>query len=75
MASDEATPISQLGYEKFRDELIEVGRLLEQGGLGLDASLELWERDEQLAIRCEEDLAGARQRVGDELADDDAGDS
>ena len=34
MASDEVTPISQLGYEKCRDELIEVVRLLEQGGLG-----------------------------------------
>ena len=39
MASDEATPISHLGYEKCRDELIEVVRLLEQGGLDLDASL------------------------------------
>ncbi len=39
MASDGATPISQLGYEKCRDELIEVVRLLEQGGLDLDASL------------------------------------
>ena len=49
MASDGATPISQLGYEKCRDELIEVVRLLEQGGLDLDASLKLWERGEQLA--------------------------
>ena len=39
MASDEATPVSQLGYEKCRDELIEVVRLLELGGLDLDASL------------------------------------
>jgi exodeoxyribonuclease VII small subunit len=68
MASDEVTPISQLGYEKCRDELIEVVRLLEQGGLDLDASLTLWERGEQLAKRCEEHLAGARQRVADALA-------
>jgi exodeoxyribonuclease VII small subunit len=68
MASDEVTPISQLGYEKCRDELIEVVRLLEQGGLDLDASLKLWERGEQLAKRCEEHLAGARQRVADALA-------
>ncbi|BDB44571.1 MULTISPECIES: exodeoxyribonuclease VII small subunit [Mycobacterium] len=66
------TPISQLGYEDCRDELIEVVRLLEQGGLDLDASLRLWERGEQLAKRCEEHLAGARQRVADALA---AGDS
>jgi exodeoxyribonuclease VII small subunit len=62
------TPISQLGYEDCRDELIEVVRLLEQGGLDLDASLKLWERGEQLAKRCEEHLAGARQRVTDALA-------
>jgi exodeoxyribonuclease VII small subunit len=63
-----ATPISQLGYEACRDELIEVVRLLEQGGLDLDASLTLWERGEQLAKRCEEHLAGARKRVEDALA-------
>jgi exodeoxyribonuclease VII small subunit len=62
------TPISQLGYEACRDELIEVVRLLEQGGLDLDASLKLWERGERLAKRCEEHLAGARKRVADALA-------
>ena len=70
-SEDEAqpiTPISQLGYEACRDELIEVVRLLEQGGLDLDASLTLWERGEQLAKRCEEHLAGARKRVEDVLA-------
>jgi exodeoxyribonuclease VII small subunit len=62
------TAISQLGYEHCRDELIDVVRLLEQGGLDLDASLKLWERGEQLAKRCEEHLAGARQRITDALA-------
>jgi exodeoxyribonuclease VII small subunit len=75
MAGEGATPISQLGYEKCRDELIEVVRLLEQGGLDLDASLKLWERGEQLAKRCEQHLAGARQRVADTLAAGDAQDS
>jgi exodeoxyribonuclease VII small subunit len=62
------TPISQLGYEACRDELIDVVRLLEQGGLDLDESLKLWERGEQLAKRCEEHLAGARKRVEDALS-------
>ena len=66
--SPSITPISQLGYEACRDELIEVVRLLEQGGLDLDASLQLWERGEQLAKRCEDHLAGARKRVEDALA-------
>ena len=61
-------PISELGYEESRDELIEVVRQLEQGGLDLDASLQLWERGEALAKRCEEHLAGARKRVEDALA-------
>jgi exodeoxyribonuclease VII small subunit len=66
--AESITPISQLGYEACRDELIEVVRLLEQGGLDLDASLKLWERGEKLAKRCEQHLAGARKRVEDALA-------
>ncbi|HKV20389.1 MAG TPA: exodeoxyribonuclease VII small subunit [Mycobacterium sp.] len=69
-------PISELGYEEARDELVEVVRQLEQGGLDLDASLKLWERGEELAKRCDEHLAGARKRIEDALAasgeDDDA---
>ena len=61
-------PISQLGYEEARDELIEVVRRLEQGGLDLDASLKLWERGEELAKRCDEQLAGARKRIEDALS-------
>ncbi|GJF13818.1 exodeoxyribonuclease 7 small subunit [Mycolicibacterium cyprinidarum] len=68
-------PISELGYEAARDELIDVVGQLEHGGLDLDASLKLWERGEQLAKRCEEHLAGARKRVEQALAasDDDEG--
>ncbi len=69
------TPISNLGYEACRDELIEVVRLLEQGGLDLDASLKLWERGEELAKRCEEHLAGARKRIEDALAAGQADDA
>ena len=64
--------ISRLGYEECRDELIDVVRTLEQGGLDLDDSLQLWERGEKLAKRCEQHLAGARKRVADALAADDA---
>lgn len=67
---EKTTPISSMGYEECRDELIEVVRVLEQGGLDLDASLKLWENGEQLAKRCEEHLAGARKRVEDALAAD-----
>ncbi|WP_319435569.1 exodeoxyribonuclease VII small subunit [Mycobacterium sp. RTGN5] len=65
--ADETKPISELGYEECRDELIDVVRVLEQGGLDLDSSLKLWERGEELARRCEEHLAGARKRIEDAL--------
>jgi exodeoxyribonuclease VII small subunit len=55
--------IARLGYEQARDELAEVVRALEAGGLDLDESVALWERGEALARRCEEQLAGARERV------------
>lgn len=64
-------PISELGYEEARDELVDVVRQLEQGGLDLDASLKLWERGEELAKRCDEHLAGARKRIEDALTSGD----
>ncbi|HVH23965.1 MAG TPA: exodeoxyribonuclease VII small subunit [Pseudonocardia sp.] len=59
----ERPAIEQLGYEQARDELAEVVRRLETGGLSLDESVALWERGEALARHCEQQLAGARERV------------
>jgi len=73
--SHQARPISEMGYEEARDELIEVVRVLEEGGLDLDSSLNVWERGEQLAKRCNEHLAGARKRVADALAGRDGTDT
>jgi exodeoxyribonuclease VII small subunit len=72
MAEPKTKNISTQGYEECRDELVEVVRLLEQGGLDLDASLELWEKGERLAQRCNQHLAGARKRVEDALAAEDS---
>ena len=63
MTKDERQPVAELGYEAARDELVEVVRMLEQGGLDLDTSLKLWERGEALATRCEQHLDGARDRI------------
>ncbi|WP_278313265.1 exodeoxyribonuclease VII small subunit [Lolliginicoccus levis] len=57
-----------LGYERARDELVDIVRVLEQGGLDLDTSITLWERGEQLADRCEEHLSGARNRIETAIA-------
>ena len=76
MVSDTNADVAELGYERARDELVNVVKMLEQGGLDLDESLALWERGEALAKRCEEHLAGARRRVENALShgDDDQAD-
>lgn len=61
--SEDRPPVDDLDYEQARDELAEVVRRLEVGGLGLDESVALWERGEALADRCEDRLAGARERI------------
>lgn len=57
-----------LSYEKARDELAEVVKRLEAGGLTLEESLALWERGERLAGVCEEWLEGARARLAAAMA-------
>jgi exodeoxyribonuclease VII small subunit len=56
-------PASGVPYEKVRDQLAEVVRLLEGGGLTLEESLELWEQGERLAAVCSDWLEGARARL------------
>ena len=50
-------------YEQARDELAEIVRRLEAGGVTLEESLALWERGEALATICQEWLDGARARL------------
>ena len=57
-----------LSYEQARDELAEVVKRLEAGGLTLEQSLDLWERGEQLAAICAEWLEGARARIATAMA-------
>lgn len=52
-------------YEAARDELIDVVRRLEAGGVTLEESLELWERGEALATVCQQWLDGARARLAE----------
>jgi exodeoxyribonuclease VII small subunit len=55
-------------YEQARDELTELVKRLEAGGLTLEQSLQLWERGEELAAICEDWLEGARARLTTALA-------
>ncbi|WP_019815119.1 exodeoxyribonuclease VII small subunit [Saccharomonospora saliphila] len=64
----EADEPADLDYEQARDQLIEVVRGLEAGGLSLEESLALWEKGERLARLCERHLEGARERIEAALA-------
>lgn len=61
--TDKSAPANRLGYEQARDQLVELVKRLEAGGLTLEQSLELWEQGERLATVCEEWLEGARARL------------
>ena len=56
------TPPTQ-SYEQAREELADVVRKLEGGGLTLEESLALWERGEELAGVCQHWLDAARERL------------
>jgi exodeoxyribonuclease VII small subunit len=56
-------------YERARDELADVVRRLEAGGLTLEESLTLWERGEELAVICQAWLDGARAKLDAALKD------
>ena len=71
-----AKDIATLSFEAARDELLTIVAKLETGDATLDESLELWERGEKLAARCQEILEGARERIavvrGADAVDDSA---
>jgi exodeoxyribonuclease VII small subunit len=64
-SSEQTTPPAEptTTYEQARDELAEVVRRLEAGGLTLEESLSLWERGEELAGICQHWLDAARERL------------
>ena len=67
--TDPASP----SYEAARDELVEVVRRLEAGGVTLEESLTLWERGEELAKICQGWLDGAKARLDAALTDRQGG--
>ena len=57
------TDPAKLSYEEARNELVQVVADLEAGTATLEETIELWERGEALAARCEEWLVGAKERL------------
>jgi exodeoxyribonuclease VII small subunit len=60
--------VAALSYEQAREQLADVVRRLEAGGIPLEDSLALWERGEQLADRCQAWLDGAREKLAKAMA-------
>ena len=69
MAAKQDKP-EELSYEAAREELIEVVRKLESGGVPLAESMALWQRGEHLAALCQSHLDGAREQVAKARATD-----
>ena len=65
---DTAGQPPEMPYEQARDQLTELVKRLEAGGLTLEQSLELWERGERLADICAQWLEGARARLATAMA-------
>ncbi len=71
-AKDPGTPLSKtadfpditnLTYEQARDELISIVAQLEDGKIGLEESMGLWQRGEALATHCSTWLDGAEAKL------------
>ncbi len=73
LVADDA--LAALSYEEARDELIAVVARLEAGGASLEESLQLWERGEALASRCQQWLDGARERLAAAQGQERSGDA
>ncbi|MBS6754488.1 MAG: exodeoxyribonuclease VII small subunit [Varibaculum cambriense] len=56
-------PVAELSYEQAREQLVAAISQLESGKLGLEESLKVWERGEQLASHCQSFLDQAKQRL------------
>jgi len=61
--SESNIDIEAMSYEQARDELVKVVAELETGSVTLEKSMQLWERGEALANRCEKWLSGARDQL------------
>jgi exodeoxyribonuclease VII small subunit len=67
-----ATDVAELSYEQARDGLAVIVQRLEEGSPTLEQSMQLWEKGEELARRCNSwlDQAQARLDKATSAADD-----
>lgn len=55
--------VDKLPYEAARDELVNIVRALETGSAPLAETLQMWERGEALAARCQQILNAAEHKL------------
>ena len=60
--------VSEMSYEAARAELIETVQALENAGAPLEDTLELWDRGEALASRCQIILDSASAQLAERQA-------
>ena len=63
--ADANADVAQLSYEAARDELVDIVSRLENGQVGLEDSMGLWQRGEALAAHCARWLDDAEARLSD----------
>jgi exodeoxyribonuclease VII small subunit len=62
-ADDPNADVAALSYEQARDELVDIVARLENGSVGLEHSMDLWQRGEALAAHCATWLDSAEARI------------
>jgi exodeoxyribonuclease VII small subunit len=62
-ADDPNADVASLSYEQARDELVDLVARLENGSVGLEESMGLWQRGEALATHCSTWLDHAEARI------------
>ncbi|MEO6021076.1 MAG: exodeoxyribonuclease VII small subunit [Knoellia sp.] len=63
--NDAHADVADLSYEAARDELVDIVARLENGQVGLEDSMGLWQRGEALAAHCAQWLDDAEAKLSD----------
>lgn len=63
--ADPNADVAEMSYEAARDELVDIVARLENGQVGLEDSMGLWQRGEALAAHCAKWLDEAEAKLKD----------
>jgi len=65
LSVDANADVAELSYEAARDELVDIVARLENGQVGLEDSMGLWQRGEALAAHCAQWLDAAEAKLSE----------